>query len=293
MKILIVANPISGGRQGSRRVQQLVDALSERGASVELHWTTGPGDALERARSLEAGVERLVVAGGDGTLNEVLNGLVDPGRIPVAQLPLGTANLLGHEFHLPRRADRVAEMVLDGGARHLDVGLVGDRRFLAVVSCGFDAMVVAAIQRTRSGSLGYRGYLAPIARALLDYRPPKLRVSIDGLRPRRAALVVVSNVRNYGGLFSVTDRANAQSGVLDVCIFPEASLPRLLRYLVAGLAHRISQLPEVVYRTGRTIAIESDEPTPVQIDGDPWGTTPVHIELAPFRMPFVAPGDRR
>lgn len=297
MKALVIANPISGGRQGSQRVQALVDALAERGLSVELHWTTGPGDAARRARSLDAGVERLVIAGGDGTLNEVLNGLGDPGRIPVALLPIGTANLIAHDLKLPRRPDRVADVVLEGAVRQLDVGLVGKRRFLAVVSCGFDAMVVQAIQRTRSGSLGYRGYLAPIARALLRYRPPRLRVSLDGQRPRPAELVLVSNVRTYGGLFSIADRARPDSGTFDVCLFPSASVPRLLRYAAAGLLGGVSGLPDVVYRTARRVEIRSAgeseggeaSEAPVQVDGDAAGTTPVTIELAAARFALLVP----
>lgn len=307
MKAVVIANPISGGRQGSRRVQRLVDALATRRVGVDLHWTTGPGDAGARARALEAGVDRLVVAGGDGTLNEVLNGLRDYTRVPLALLPTGTANLIARDLQLPRRPDRVAELVAGSGTdgpgrsgpggrvRPIDVGLVGERRFLAVVSCGFDAMVVRAIQRTRTGSLGYRGYLAPIFRTLVDYRPPVLRVSLDGRRPRQVGLVLASNVRNYGGLFSATDRAQPDSGELDVCLFPSASVPRLVRYLAAGLVGRLSRLPEVVYRTARHVAIEGEPEgggaagVPVQVDGDAYGTTPVTVELAPARLPVLVP----
>jgi YegS/Rv2252/BmrU family lipid kinase len=280
LKTVVIANPISGGRQGGRRVQRLVDALVERRVGVDLHWTTGPGDAGERARSLEAGVDRLVIAGGDGTLNDVLNGLVDPARLPVALLPTGTANLIARDLKLP-----------GGRIRPLDMGLAGGHRFLAVVSCGFDAMVVQAIERTRSGSLGFRGYIAPILRTLIDYEPPALRVSIDGKRPRRVALALVSNVRNYAGLFSAADRAQPDSGVLDVCLFPDASVPRLVKYLAAGLVGRVSSLPEVVYRTARRIEIESEgDEVPVQVDGDTRGTTPVAIELATLRFPVLVPG---
>ena len=297
MKTVVIANPISGGRQGSRRVQSLVDALAERRVSVDLHWTTGPGDAAAHARALEAGVDRLVIAGGDGTLNEVLNGLRDPTRLPVALLPTGTANLLARDLKLPRRPDRVAELVVEGRVRPLDMGLVEKQRFLAIVSCGFDAMVVQAIQRTRSGSLGYRGYLAPILRTVLDYEPPVLSVSLDGKRPRRVALAIVSNVRNYAGLFSAADRAQPDSGVLDVLLFPKASVPRLLRYAAAGFVGRVSRLPEVIYRTARRIEIEPGDPgngasveVPIQVDGDARGTTPVRIELAPVRFPLLVPG---
>lgn len=297
VKTVVIANPISGGRQGSRRVQWLVDELAERGAGVELHWTTGPGDGAGRAGRLEAGVDRLVVAGGDGTLNEVLNGLVDPTRVPIALLPTGTANLVARDLELPRRPDRVADLVVGGRVRPLDIGLVDEHgdRFLALVSCGFDAMVVQAIKQTRRGSLGYRGYLAPILRTLIDYQPPVLCVSLDGRQQEPVGLVIVSNVRNYGGLFTAADRARPDSGALDVCLFPKASVPQLVRYAAAGFVGRLSRLPEVVYRTARSVEIRSDGASehggvgevPVQVDGDARGTTPVRIELARARLPVL------
>src|SRR5204862_2064920 len=100
---------------------------------VEVYLTTGGGDAKRRAGCLEADVDRLVVAGGDGTLNEVLNGPCDPSRTPIALLPMGTANVLARELGLPREPVEIAAMIDGGAIRRLDMGLVGERRFLMVV----------------------------------------------------------------------------------------------------------------------------------------------------------------
>ncbi len=286
MRILLIANPISGRRRGPARVRELAETLVRRGHAVELHFTRGPGDAASRAREADPGLERLVVAGGDGTLNEVLNGLADPAKIPLAQLPLGTANLLGHEFGLPRAPGACADLVERGPLRRLDLGLLGERRFLAVASCGFDAMVTRALQR-RSGALGYRGYLAPIWRTLRAYRPPVLHVALDGAAALSGALVVASNVRNYGGLFTVTERAAPDSGVLDVCVFASATVPDLFRYALAGLRGGISRLAGVTCATAQRIEIESSEPVPIEVDGDACGTTPARIEVVPRCVPFV------
>ena len=288
VEVLLVANPISGRRRGPARVRELAETLVRRGHAVELRFTRGRGDATACAREADPGLERLVVAGGDGTLNEVLNGLADPAKIPLAQLPLGTANLLGHEFDLPRAPEACADLVERGRIRRLDLGLLGERRFLAVASCGFDAMVTAALER-RSGALGYRGYLAPIWRTLRTYRPPELRVTLDGGAPIPGALVVASNVRNYGGLFTVAEHAAPDSGVLDVCIFASATIPDLVRYALAGLRARISRLRGVTCATARRIEIESAEPVPIEVDGDACGTTPARIEVVPRCVPFVVP----
>jgi YegS/Rv2252/BmrU family lipid kinase len=289
LRILVVANPISGRRHGPVKVRELAEILVRRGHAVELHFTRGPGDAGARAREADPGLDRLVVAGGDGTLNEALNGLADPAKIPLAQLPIGTANLLGREFDLPRTPEACADLVERGRIRRLDLGLLGERRFLALASCGFDAMVTAALAR-RSGALGYRGYLAPIWRTLRSYRPPALRVALDGAAPIPGALVVASHVRSYGGLFSVTDRASPDSGVLDVCIFAGGSIPDLLRYAAAGLRRgMVSRLRGVTYASAAHVEIEADEPVAVEVDGDACGTTPAVIDVSPRCVPFVVP----
>jgi YegS/Rv2252/BmrU family lipid kinase len=288
VRILVIANPISGRRHGPARVRELAERLVRRGHAVELHFTRGRDDARARAGEADPGLERLVVAGGDGTLNEVLNGLADPGKVPLAQLPLGTANLLGHEFGLPRSPEACADLVERGRIRRLDLGLLGERRFLAVASCGFDAMVTAALER-RSGALGYRGYLGPIWRTLRSYRPPALLVSLDGAPAIPGALVVASHVRNYGGLFCVTPHAAPDSGLLDVCVFASATIPDLVRYAAAGLHRGMAHLRGVTSARALHVEIEADAPVPVEVDGDACGTTPARIGVTPRCVPFVVP----
>jgi diacylglycerol kinase (ATP) len=288
MHVLVVANPISGGREGSRRVHELARVLEARGHAVDLRWTRGPGDAHAIARSADVAVERLVVAGGDGTLNEVLNGVHDPSEVPLAQLPLGTANLLGKQFGLSRDPDETASRIERGAVRRLDMGRLGERRFLAVASCGADAMVTERIGRSRSGQLGYRGYLLPIGRMLWHYQTPRLSVSIDDEEaPLSGGLVIAAKVRIFGGLFRLADDAAPESGVFHVCVFGGGRVPDLLRYALAGLLGQVARLGDVVFTRGRRIRIDSELPVPVEVDGDACGTTPAQLDLVPAHVPFV------
>ena len=289
MRVLLIANPVSGRRAAEPRRRRLEAILTERGHEVVSRVTRAPGDAARIAADLGADADRLVVVGGDGTLNEVLNGLGEHVSTPIAQLPTGTANLLGHEFHLPRRPERVADLVERGVVRKLDAGEIDGHRFLLLASCGFDAMVTRAVAERRSGALGYRGWLRPIYETLRDYREPSLRVRLDGGEALPAAQVVVSNVRNYGGLFSVTERASAESGHLDVCVFARFPRARFARYAASAFRARISRLPEVRYETAREIEIEADAPVPVEADGDYWGETPVAIRVIPGAVPLLTP----
>jgi diacylglycerol kinase family enzyme len=291
MKVLVVVNPIAGGGRAARGAERLVQLLEGRGHAVERFSSRSPEETVERVRKREADgdLERIVVAGGDGTVNDVLNGLDDPSRIPLAHLAYGTANMLARELRIPSDPDALAALVESGGFRRLDLGTAGQRRFLMVASSGFDAMVTRAVSRTRRGTLGYPGYVRPILRALREYRAPRLRVTVDGAEPLPGALAIVSNIRNYGGILSVADRARPDSGVLDVCVFSGERVGDLVRYGLAGLLRRVSRLPDVHYRTGRRIAIESEEPAAVQIDGDYRGTTPLSIGVEAAVVPVLTP----
>jgi len=294
MKVLVVVNPIAGGGAAARGAERLVRRLGDRGHAVECFSTRSPEEAGERVRKRESegDLDRIVVAGGDGTVNDVLNGLEDPSRIPLAHLAYGTANMLARELGIPRDPEALAALVERGTCRRLDLGRAGSRRFLLVASSGFDAMVTRAISRTRRGTLGYPGYARPILRALRHYRAPRLRVYVDGAEPLPGALAVVSNIRNYGGIFSIADRARPDSGVLDICVFSGGRVGDLLRYACAAGARRVSRLPDVAYRTGRRIVIEAQEPTAVQIDGDYRGTTPLSIEVDASVVPILTPQAR-
>jgi diacylglycerol kinase (ATP) len=197
--------------------------------------------------------------------------------------------MLARELGIPRSPEALAALVERGACRRLDLGRAGSRRFLMVASSGFDAMVTRAVSRTRRGTLGYPGYARPILRALRDYRAPRLSVQIDGAEPLAGALAVVSNIRNYGGILSIADRARPDSGVLDVCVFSGERLRDLFRYAFAAGVRRVSRLPDVTYRTGRRILIEAQQPAAVQIDGDYRGTTPLSIEVDASVVPILAP----
>jgi diacylglycerol kinase family enzyme len=118
-------------------------------------------------------------------------------------------------------------------------------------------------------------------------------VALDGAPALPGALVVASNVRNYGGLFTVAAGAVPDSGVLDVSLFARARIPDLARYAAAGLRGRISRLRGVTCATARRIEIDADEPVPIEVDGDACGTTPATIEVMPRCVPFVVPASER
>ena len=292
VKVLIIGNPTSGGGRARGSIEVLARELDRRGHQVETYLTTAAGDGARRAGDLAPDLDALVVAGGDGTLNEVLNGLVDPSRVPLTQMASGTANILARELGLPFDPEGMAGVVHAHQVRRVDLGDLEGRRFLMVVSAGFDAQVTDELQRSRQGTLGFVGYVKPVLRVLGQYRPPELVVTVDGRGGTRGSWVVATKTRNYGGLFTLAERAALDSGHLDVLVFRGGGMGDFLRYGLHGLGGRgVSRMDGVTYLTGTSVRIESagDQPVHVEVDGDHWGVTPVRLSVAARVVPLLVP----
>ncbi len=287
MDIVIIGNPAAGRGQTYRRIRDFQQALERRGHTVETFLTEQCGDAGNRASQVDHKVDRLVIAGGDGTVNEVLNGLSDPSRVPLFHLPTGTANMLARDLNLPRSSDGLVHVLETGEVRRLDMGLIGEHRFLLLVSTGFDAAVTKEIKNRRGKRLGYRGYVEPVFGALSRYRSVELEVIVDDLHMVTGRQVMVLNVRHYGGIFVFWDRARLDSGVFDICVFRNGSRLSLVRYGLAGLLRFVEKLPDVKHMTGRRVQIQSSLSSPVEVDGDYFGETPQVVDLLPSVVPVI------
>ena len=291
MKIVLVANPTAGRGRVPVLVRDLAEHLLARGATVDVHFTTGPGDAAARVGALDAAAyDRLVVVGGDGTLHEAVNGREGPLPWPTTVVPVGTANLVARDAAIPLRADARtrAGLLLGGTPWPVDLLATDRGRSLAVVGVGIDAEVVRAVAAVRrGGSGGYARWLAPIARTFLDYRPPDLVVSVDGGRPIEAGAVVVQNTRCYGGLFTLSPAAAMDDGAFDVVVLRRAGRRDWFRLLVAAYTGGLSRDRDILLLRGTSVSVTSSFPVAVQADGDPAGTTPLRISLLPRALTLL------
>ncbi len=290
MRIMIIGNPAAGTGRAVQSIRRLESCLRRRGCQPQTVLTEVRGQATELARQVDGDVDCLVVAGGDGTIHETVNGLADPTRTPIAILRVGTANILAKDLKLPRDVDMLADSIVRRRIRRLDLGLLGaGRRFLMVVSCGFDASVIRSIHENRSSARGPWGYPLPIFRTMRRYRAPRLRVRVDGAAPIEGALVVAANTSTYAGVMSVADRARPDSGHFDVVVLPRGNVASLMRYAWMSWRRRISRLDGVAYVTGTSVRIESQDDPDVEVDGESYGTTPVELTLQPGAVPVVVP----
>jgi len=287
----LVVNPVSGKGAARRAAQQAARHLRDQGLVVEIHETEGPGEATEWVRTHQEEFSAVVAIGGDGTLREVIEGL--DGNRTVGLVPTGTANVVSRDLRIPRTTKKAVRILAEGHTRHLDMGTVNGRPFLAMVGVGFDGAIVKALSDVRCGPISMASYIGPGLRTFRNYQPQELRVEVDS-QPLEHAIygIIVSNTRNYGGVFSVTPGASLDDGWLDFHAQSRFGKRALLRYAMAAALRRETSRRLSSYGRGRRFSVTSDSPVAVQVDGDTFGTTPIDIELVQSRVRILVP-DRR
>jgi len=303
--IIISVNPKAGRRSPMLRAEELQGRLREKGFDVEL--LTDLVEVAEKANQLhaEGRLRVLCGVGGDGTAATLVN-LTEPGT-PISLLPAGTANLLAKFFRLGSTPKRLAAIIEAGHSVTLDAGHAGDRLFLVMASCGFDADVVHQVhahreERYKQGHkkgahISYFSYIKPICRSLGGYRFPKINVeSFDGesgsWKPveDRARWAFFFNLNAYGWGLPLAPFAKGDDGRLDHVLFRGGSIFHGFKYTAFAQCfgmHRI--LSDAKLGQSTKYRMTSTEEVPYQLDGDPGGTLPLEAEAIPNRFTFVVP----
>lgn len=285
---LIVANPIAGRGRGARAARDLTDGLRRSGLDAELFLTSGRGDASQRAHEARNEVDVVVSVGGDGTLNEVLTGLED-GSAAVAQLPLGTANVLANELHLPSRPADAVEVIRGGRTALLDTARVNGALSFLCVGVGIDGYAVQEVERRRTGAITKLAYVTAMARVLRGYRPPELELEIDG-EPvdGRFGFVLISNVRGYGAVFKLSPECQHADEQVEVYALRQASIPSLARMAAIGMAGKLPGNAVEFWQAGR-VKVSAPGGVPYQVDGDFGGEGSVDYQVSGHQARIVVP----
>lgn len=307
--VLLIRNPIAGRRRRGL-VEKVMRRVREGGWTVDLVDTTAAGDARRLAETCDAlRYAVIAVAGGDGTINEVVNGLMRrSGEVPpLAIVPLGTANVLARELGLDFEAAAIAQTIMSGNAFAVRPGEVNcavaegpgeSRCFSLMVGAGFDAKVVAGVGAALKRRLGRFAYVWCSLVETRRYRPVRYAVEIDG-QCWEVASVIVTRGRHYAGPYVVAPQATLGEASLHVCLFERWGRGQALRF---GLALLLGRLPRTAgYRVvaGRDvrISVSSDagetRRQPVQVDGDDALTLPVSIAVAPGAVRLLRPSAHR
>jgi diacylglycerol kinase (ATP) len=296
VRTCIIFNPIARGAR-ARRFRHHLDSVGEH---CVLKQTTHAGGA--RALAAEAvgeGFETIVAAGGDGTLNEVLNGIGDApdgfDRARLGVLPLGTVNVFAKELGMPGQWKKSMTILLAGKEKTIDLPQVEyagaekrERRYFAqLAGTGLDARAIALADFNLKKKIGPLAYVW--AGVLAMFAPKsEIVVTING-QTLNAALVLVGNGRFYGGKYRLFPQADMRDGALDVCVFPKANWFTLIRS--TGMFVLRLDLPRGVARRIRaeTFTLSSPQRSPVEVDGENIGHLPATFSVQKQRLRIVVP----
>jgi diacylglycerol kinase (ATP) len=301
----LIYNPVAGRHPArrEREIQEAAAVLGEESIAVRLVRTLGPGTACELARAaVVEGTDLVIVCGGDGTINEVVNGMA-PGETVLGILPGGTANIIAKELGLPHHPVRAARQLSRWRPRRIALGRavwactsgqpVADperRFFLSVAGIGFDAYIVYKLSTTFKMSLGVLAYGWEAIRQALRYRFPAFLCQADG-RERRATFAVVHRTKLYAGWFHLAPTANLFESRFALCLFKSPRRERYFLYAAAAAARQHLRLRDVELVDARRIVCICEEQAIIRIelDGELVGTLPATFEIVPDALTVLVP----
>jgi diacylglycerol kinase (ATP) len=286
-RLLVIFNPVAGPSR-SRRFQLTLARLRRRGCRITVKETLRRGDAEEIARTADLrDVDIVVAAGGDGTINEVINGLVGRNH-PLALIPLGTANVLAAEIGLSTHPDDVAETIARGTAVPVCLGRVNGRWFSMMAGIGFDAHVVEAVSPALKRMIGKGAYVFESLIEISRFRPTMFQAEIDGER-HLASSMIMANGHFYAGRYVAAPEARLRDPHLHACLMTRASRWQCIRYSLALMTGRLHKLPDVKIIPAKRIELVGPSGEPVQCDGDILGALPITISIAENPLEIVFP----
>jgi len=286
-RLLVIRNPTAGSYRACR-VEAALARLTELGCRVVVRDTAARGDAERFAREADpAETDAVVAAGGDGTINETLNGL-DVARMAFGILPCGTANVLAREIAMPMDGRAIGDVLARGRTRRIHLGTANGRRFAMMAGVGLDARAVAVVSPWLKRRLGKLAYGLAILQAVAEARGADLTLTVDGQR-LPAIWTVAANGRHYAGGFVMAPQADLGRPTFQVVLCPKGWPHHALRYTASlgiGLLHRWGDI--VTLQTDH-LTVEGPPGGPVQADGDIVARLPVELAVAKETLNLIVP----
>jgi diacylglycerol kinase (ATP) len=295
-KAVLIANPKTGRYKSQRSpsIETISANFRLNGLEVDAFSTTGPGDAARlAAEAAQKGVSQVIVSGGDGTINEALQGLVGT-ETRLAILPRGTANVLAREIGLPLDVDAAVDVIATGKTRTIHVGLAIDelkntrRYFLLMAGIGLDAAVVNQVNPRLKKHLGRGAFWLTGFGQLANWHPASFKLEVNG-ESYEATFVNIGNAPSYGGDLAITPGASLDQPEFEICIIQTRSRIRYLR-LLSSARRRDGIRPGLAgVRFARATHASATGNAPVQVDGEVIGNLPMRFEVAPHTIEIVIP----
>jgi YegS/Rv2252/BmrU family lipid kinase len=282
---VVILNPAANSDRAKRWRTQ-VETLAD---GCMLCATSRPGEAETLARHAAGeGFEKIVAAGGDGTINEVVNGLAGSAAT-LGLLPMGTVNVFAMELGLPSHNLGLCWQIIEGqNTRLVDLPSANGKHFVQLAGVGLDAQVIKETSAALKRNFGPLSYLFSAAQ-IAARQPPRLVIESENSSIREGSFVLIGNGRRYGGPFPFFKDAVIDDGLLDVVAFKQLGYFEIIKYLQDVFFRSEIKVPEVEYFQTRHLRISSEEDVPVELDGELVGSCPVEFRVQPRTLRVLAP----
>lgn len=284
--VVIIANP-TASRFNPECLTKVAEHLQQHNCKVKLKLSQRTGETAALCRTTNADV--VVIAGGDVSFNEAASALLERRTNPkLALIPFGTGNTLGNELCLPHDPKTIADLIVAGNSQPLYHGIANGRAFFAVASCGFDAEIVHLLPYRLKRRLKKIAYLAYAIKLGLFRRSTEISVETGG-ETYRAASALITNCSHYGGGFTLVRETSATKKGLVMVLLHSNSLWGLTCSAAKLITGKVAKSPLFTILPVEHVVINSKRPTAVQIDGEPYGGTPLHVETGHATLQIICP----
>jgi len=283
---IVILNPTAGSPEHVRSWQERIESLA---GDCAVRVTAHPGEAEALARrAVEEGFTRIVAAGGDGTVNQVANGIVGSNVI-LGVFPMGSVNVFALELGLPlNNLQRCWDIIEDTNIRLVDLPSANGKYFVQLAGVGLDAQVVKETSLAFKRSFGPLSYLISAAQ-IAAREPPKLFIESENTSLEEGSFVLVGNGRLYGGPFPFFKHAIIEDGLFDVVVFKRLGYLEIVKYLQDVVFSSDIKVPEIEYFQTRQLRITSEQDVPLELDGELAGNCPVDFRIRERALRVLTP----
>lgn len=291
----IIYNPTSGRELFRKHLPEALEKLEKAGYETSAHATTGEGDATHAARiAAERGFDVVVAAGGDGTLNEVMNGLAGQAHRPkFGVIPMGTTNDFARALHIPRDIQGAVDIITAGDTIPVDVGRMDDRYFINIAGGGRLTELTYEVPSKLKTMLGQLAYYLKGIEMLPSIKPTNVKIEYDDhVFEGESLLFLIGLTNSVGGFEKLAPDSSVNDGLFSLIILKKTNLAEFIR--IAGLALRGEHIhdPHVIYTKARRIKVQSEDPMLINLDGELGGEIPADFENLYRHIEVFAPLDK-
>lgn len=291
---VVILNPAAGGGETLKSLPRIHGILKRIGKPYAIYLTKERGDAIDAARRYaDEGAERILAAGGDGTINEVANGIYQSAYNPaLAVIPAGHGSDFARTLQLSKSVEQTVLNACEHDPVRIDLGMAKfadgtERAFINIAGLGFDALVAERAQKSRLPGSNLP-YLGSALMTLVKFRNINVHVEVDGERiDTPGVFVQIANAQFMGGGYHFAPMAVIDDGLLDLCLVGDFRKLELIRAIPSCYKGTHVTLDKFTHRTGKVIKVSSDTPAKVQLDGELIGSTPVEFSVIPGAISLV------